>query len=141
MKHSQKAKYIVSSCMLIVGVFSAFIVFKNIRPSRGLPYEKVTMEQAYEYMEYEGDYLLLDISDPESFHQKHIQGALNIPYGQLVERIGFEVTDKSRIIYICGSDASLCAKAAMKLNQMGYTGITEIGEIRDWPGEFETEEE
>ena len=125
--------------MLIVGLFSAFVIFKSHRPSQGLPYEKLTMEQASEYMEFEEGYILLDIRDQEAYSTSFIPGSINIPYDNLVERIGFEVMDKSRIIYICGDDEETCARAAMKLSQMGYTGVTEIGNVAGWPGELQTE--
>ena len=54
MKHSQKARLIITTCMVMVGLFSVFVLYKNFRPSRGLPYERLTMDQALEYMEYEG---------------------------------------------------------------------------------------
>lgn len=137
MKHSQKAKNIILTCMLAVGVFSAIALLQGLRPSKGLPYESVTMEQALEYMEFEEGYVLLDIGTWEEFAQKHIAGAMNIPYDSLMQRAPGELSDKTRMIYVYGREQELEDRACRKLSEMGYTSITCIGLMSEWTGEFE----
>lgn len=137
MKHSQKAKYIILTCMLAVGVCSAAALLKALRPSAGLPYENVTMEQAMEYMAYEQGYVLLDIGTDEEYISRHIPGAVHIPYDDLVAGAARELPDKSRVIYVYGREEKQEDKACRKLSELGYTGITCIGMLDDWPGEFE----
>ena len=126
MKHSQIAKYIFMTCMLLVGIASAFILYKNIRPSRGVPYEEATMEQAAEYMTYEKNYVLLDVSSEEAFQAEHMEEALNVPYEKLVERSTLTLPDKVQMVYVCGQDPEEARKAARKLCELGYKNITLI---------------
>ncbi len=137
MKHSQKAKNIILTCMLAVGIFSAIALLRGLRPSKGLPYESVTMEQALEYMEFEEGYVLLDIGTWEEFARKHIAGAVNIPYDSLMQRAPGELPDKTRMIYVYGREQELEDRACRKLSEMGYTSITCIGLMDEWTGEFE----
>ena len=132
MKHSQKAKYIVLTCMLFVGVFSAFILYKSFRPTRGLPYERLTMQQAVEYMEFEEGYVLLDVRSEQEFEKWHIPDAVNIPYDQLVAKAILYLPDFTQLIYVTAGSSKTSKKAAMKLCQLGYVNITEIGAAGKW---------
>ena len=141
MNHSQKAKWIICACILLVVLFSGISVYKHIRPTRGLPYEKVTMEQAQTYMEYEKDYYLVDISDEAAYGSGHIPGAVNIPYDSLVSQAAVMLPDKTAILYVCGKSAKKCDKACRKLCGLGYTGVTYLGLVKKWPGTLERNKE
>ena len=132
MKHSQKARLIITTCMVMVGLFSVFVLYKNFRPSRGLPYERLTMDQALEYMEYEGGYVLVDVGTPEEFAEGHIPEAINIPYDTLLVTMPVELPDFSRQIYLYGHEKEISDKAARKLCELGYSSITAIGLWQDW---------
>ncbi len=137
MNQSQKAKWIICACILLVVLSSGISVYRHLRPSRGLPYEKVTMEQAQAYMEYEKDYYLVDISDEKTYQEGHIPGALCIPYDSLLGQAAGMLPDKTAIVYICGNSAKKCDKACRKLCELGYTGVTFLGLVKKWPGELE----
>ena len=112
--------------MLLVGIFSAYILYRNVRPSRGVPYEEATAEQAVEYMTYEKGYALIDVSDPEQFAKDHMEGAVNLPYSSLIEQCALLLQSKDQMIYVCGQDPDEARKAAFKLCELGYTSITLI---------------
>ena len=98
MGHSQKAKYIVLTCMLAIGLFSAHALWHSFRPSPGgIPYEEATMEQAEEYMRYEKGYILLDVSSAEIFEESHLDGAVNLPYDKLMDYSVIRLPDKTQI--------------------------------------------
>ena len=137
MKQSQKVKWIICVCILLVVVSSGISIYKHFRPTRGLPYEKLTMEQAREYMEYEKEYYLVDISDAETYTRRHIPGAMSIPYDRLLELAAASLPDKTAILYVCGSKDKQCDKACRKLCELGYTGVTFLGKVSRWPGSFE----
>ena len=50
MNHTKKIKWVVGSCIALVGICSAVILYRTLRPERGLPYERISMEQAAEYI-------------------------------------------------------------------------------------------
>lgn len=141
MKQSQKAKYIICICILLVVLFSTVSVYRHLRPSRGLPYEKLTMDEFEAYMEFEKEYYLVDLSMPEVFARRHLPGAVNIPYDRLLEQLMLELPDKTRPVYICADEEEKCDKAARKLGELGYTGVAVIGLVSGWKGAFEGETE
>ena len=137
MRHSQKAKYIVCTCMLAVGVFSAVILYRSLRPSRGLPYERITPSQAQTYMEFEEGYVLVDIDTKEEYTRSHIKDAINLPYDELLDLIVTTVPDKTRMIYLYGSSNEIADRAALKLSELGYDSVTRIGTLDEWTGALE----
>ena len=115
--------------MMAVALFSAFILIRSNWPSGGHPYEEVDMEKAMAYMEYEGDFLLIDLDSPEVFAASSLSGmqnAVNIPYQQLIDDPILLLTDKSSMIYLFSEDDDCSQKAAMKLTSTGYNSVTRI---------------
>lgn len=137
MEHSKKVFLIVGSCIVLVGVVSAFILYKTLNPSRGKDYEQITMEQAAEYMEYEKGYLLLDVRTQEEYDEGHIPGAICIPNEILIGVAEQKLPDKEQMIYVYCRSGNRSKQAAQKLCNLGYTNITEIGGILDWTGTTE----
>lgn len=144
MRHSQKARLIIGTCILLVGFFSLFVLYKAVRPSRGLPYEQLTMEQALKYMSYERGYVLIDVSTRQEYESYHIPGAVSMPFDELTSLAGKKLNDYSQMIYVCASDEDVSRSGARKLCSLGYTSVTEIGasgKYLELESEFLTEEE
>ena len=145
MKHAQKAKIIFIFCIVLVGIFSGYSMYRSLRPSGDLPYERITMEKALEYMEYETGYILLDVSKEEDYAKHHIPGSVNIPYAGLAAQAMQLLPVLDQMIYVCASREKDSRAAAKKLCKLGYTNITEIGSTSAWKeymaedGEKETE--
>ena len=137
MDHHRKIRLILGSCMVLIAVFSAYILYKTFRPSKGLPYEKLTMEQAAEYMSFEDGYLLIDVRPEEEFNEGHLPGAVCIPLDTLGAAIGSVLRDRDQMIYVYGKTRKQSAKAARHLCKQEFTNIAEIGSIKDWSGELE----
>ena len=74
MNHTKKIKWVVGSCIALVGICSAVILYRTLRPERGLPYERISMEQAAEYMEYEQGYALVDARTRENMRKAIFRG-------------------------------------------------------------------
>lgn len=139
MDHARKIRWIVGSCIVLVGIFSAFILYRTFRRERGLPYEQITMEQAAEYMEYEQGYALVDVRTQEEYEEGHIPGAVSIPNEEIKEKAPELLKDPEQMIYVYCRSGRRSREAAKKLCRLGYTNVTEIGGILDWPGETERE--
>jgi len=71
--------------------------------------------------------LVIDVRTPGEFSGGAIKGALNIPYDEIIQKIGNLETDKSRtIIVYCHSGAR--SRAAKKsLERIGYTQVVNAG--------------
>lgn len=137
MENRKKVSFIVGICIVLIAIFSAVILYKNIRPSKGLSYEQITMEQAAEYMEYGSGYVLLDVRERKEYEEGHIPGAICIPQGLIETQAPEILTDKEQMIYVYCRSGNRSKTAAQKLCDLGYTNITEIGGILDWQGETE----
>lgn len=77
-------------------------------------------------LENSGDYLVLDVREPGEFNDAlgHIKGAINIPLGQLSERLAKNKEDlasymETPIIVVCRS-ANRAASAARVLKKAGF---------------------
>lgn len=138
MELTKKTSVIFSICIVMIVCFSVYILYKNLRPSKGLPYEQISMEQAVEYMEYGSEYVLLDVRDQEEFAEGHIPGAICIPVGEIKGSVEDTLKEKEQMIYVYCRSGNRSKTAAKVLCDMGYTNVTEIGGIIDWPGEIET---
>ncbi len=123
----KKITYITMICCIVTGVCAAFLLVRSLRPSAGKPYEKLSAEEAAEYMSYEENSLILDVRDEESFREGHLPEAVNIPYEKLVHAAGKILPDLGQTIYVYGESEEESCAAAQKLSDMGYAGIAEIG--------------
>ena len=81
-----------------------------------------------------GEFLLLDVRQPEEYEAGHIPGATLIPLGELEARQG-ELDRNKKIITYCRSGCRSMA-AAIALYGLGFEGVQNLdGGILDWPYE------
>ena len=95
----------------------------------------ISSSEAKELMEGEDNYTLLDVRTEEEFLEGHIQGAILIPYDEMINRVEAELTDKDIAILIYCRSGRRSAIAADILASMGYTRVYDFGGILDWPYE------
>lgn len=100
-------------------------------------YTSITMEEAKDVFETEGDYIILDVRRADEFSQGHIPGAINIANEEIMDIEPEELKDKNQTIYVYCRSGNRSKQAAAKLAAMGYTNIIEFGGIIDWTGEIE----
>jgi rhodanese-related sulfurtransferase/rubrerythrin len=78
-----------------------------------------------------GEFLLLDVRQPEEYEDGHIPGAMLIPLGELEARQG-ELDRNKKIITYCRSGRRSMA-AAIALCGLGFKGVQHLnGGILDW---------
>ena len=79
--------------------------------------------------------LLIDVREPNEFASGHIKGAINIPVGQIANRIGSVCKDKDRDIYVYCQVGKRSRMAANKLVKRGYTMVHNVeGGLDAWDG-------
>jgi len=84
-----------------------------------------------------GEFLLVDVRQPEEYETGHIPGAMLIPLGELEARQG-ELDRNKNIITYCRSGRRSMA-AAIALCGLGFEGVQHLdGGILDWPYETVT---
>lgn len=100
-------------------------------------YTSISMEEAKEIFETEGDYIILDVRRADEFSKGHIPGAINIANEDIIDTEPVGLPDKNQTIYVYCRSGNRSKQAAAKLAAMGYTNIIEFGGIVDWTGEVE----
>ena len=98
----------------------------------------LTPEQAKARMEENPDLILLDVRTQEEFEQGHIPGAVCLPNEMIAADMPFLFGKDAEILLYCHSDKR-SAEAASRLRAMGYTNVSDIGCILDWPYETTTD--
>ena len=92
-----------------------------------LAYRLVTEEHA----------LLLDVRTPQEYEQGHVPGAKNIPIqefsGRLNEVEALVAGDKMHPIVLYCQGGGRAARAKKILLESGYTKVTNLGGLSDWP--------
>ena len=141
-KENSKIFYITWFCVIVTAILIVATLIRSHRPSRGRPYERLTVEEARLYMSYEAAYLILDVRDREAYEEGHIEDAVNIEYDSLVEKADEVLKDRGITVYVYGEDAAQSCAAAQKLTDIVYNSVAQIGSYRDWTAvETETETE
>ena len=75
--------------------------------------------------------LLLDVRSPGEFSGQHLDGAINIPVGELSGRMG-ELGDKDRpVVVYCASGARSRAAMGILLDG-GFEEVHDLGSWRNW---------
>ena len=77
----------------------------------------------------------MDVREKEEYEYEHIENALLIPLSTIGENKPSQLKDvKKKIIIYCKSGVR-SKKAAIKLLNLGYKNIYDMGGILDWPYE------
>ena len=106
-------------------VFAALIFFK-FQMGRRSQEELTVMRQAVA----DGG-LLLDVRSPGEFNSGHVDGALNIPVGELQSRLK-ELDDKDRAVVVYCASGVRSKSASSLLREHGFKDVHDLGSLRNW---------
>jgi rhodanese-related sulfurtransferase len=89
---------------------------------------KVTCDQMKEIMKYDGNPYLIDVRTKEEYDSGHLDGAINIPYEQVVETLGdtYTVHEDTPIVVYCRS-GNRSGQAFTALKNAGYKNVYDLG--------------
>jgi rhodanese-related sulfurtransferase len=79
-----------------------------------------------------GEAVLVDVREPDAFQAAHPEGAINIPIGELADRLG-ELPEGVQVITSCGG-GTRGPKAAAQLQELGIDARVVKGGLRGWTG-------
>ena len=111
------------------------LLSSSVGQEKKAEYHKITQEKAYERMNNEEEFVLLDVRTQEEFEVEHIEGAVLIPDYELADRAEEELPDKDQVIFIYCRSGHRSANAAAELVAKGYTNVYDFGGIMSWPYE------
>ncbi|MGI9613247.1 MAG: rhodanese-like domain-containing protein [Acidimicrobiales bacterium] len=79
------------------------------------------------------DFVLLDVRSPELFAAGHIEGAVNLPHGRIVERnVAAYPPDTIFVTYCNGPHCNGADKGALRLAKLGRPVKKMIGGVTGW---------
>lgn len=73
----------------------------------------------------------IDVRSEEEFKSGHLQGAVNIPHDQIVERIKSVSPDKNAPVNLYCRSGRRAEAALTELKKAGYTNVTNHGGYQD----------
>src|SRR5919198_1448303 len=76
---------------------------------------------------------LIDVREPHEWDEAHLEGAIHVPQGELLDRISEVAPDRAeRIVLYCRTD-NRSSRAADALGGVGYENVSVMrGGIVDW---------
>ena len=110
---------------------------KTNEETKAMAYVNITAEEAKKIMDTQEGYVILDVREQDEFDEKHIPGAILIPYTEITEKAEGKLPDKDQLILVYCRSGRRSKIAAEALVELGYTNIKEFGGIIDWPYEVE----
>ena len=128
------------AALICFGMAAIKFCTARMKPNNATPKRRtdLTPEEAKARMEANPDLILLDVRTQEEYDDGHIPGAVCLPSDMIEEGMPFSFDKDAEILLYCHSDKR-SAEAASKLRAMGYTNVSDIGCILDWPYETTTD--
>ena len=75
----------------------------------------------------------VDVREPDEFAVGHIPGAKLLPLGEVLSRAAEVLPDKNAPWLIYCRTGRRAALAAVKLEELGYTRLYNLGGLNGWP--------
>ncbi len=101
--------------------------------SEGIEIDYVTADWLNAKLNESEEIIILDVRSEDSFMEKHIKNAVNIPYVELEGRIGELDNTKKIVIYCSDYDCGLSTNAVTMLIKAGFKNVSAlVGGIEGW---------
>lgn len=95
--------------------------------------ETLTSKEAHKESVENVEVLIVDVRTPEEYAEGHIAGSVNIPLDQIEDVAAIELPNKDQEIFVVCRSGNRSGQAQVILESNGYTNITNIGSVFDWP--------
>ena len=96
----------------------------------------VSMVEAERALKNDPSIRLIDVRTRAEYRQGHIPGSENLPLDQIAD-LRDQIPDRQTKIFVYCLSGGRSQSACVQLTQMGYTNVSNIGGITQWPGEIE----
>jgi phage shock protein E len=73
--------------------------------------------------------LVIDVRSPEEFRSSKVPGAINLPLGEVRDKISARVKDKQQPLLVHCLSGGRSAIAKQQLKAMGYTKVFNLGSL------------
>ena len=128
------------AALICFGMAAIKLCTARMKPNNAAPKRRVALspEEAKARMETNPGLILLYVRTQEEYDDGHIPGAVCLPNDMIEEGCPFSCDKDAEILLYCHSDKR-SAEPASRLRAMGYTNVSDIGCILDWPYETTTD--
>ena len=100
-------------------------------------FQNISMRQLEKILDTGGDhYILVDVRENEEYRRGHLEGAVNLPYEELLRAP--ELLPKDKIILVYCAHGSNSMLAARELSGMGYRTVNVYGGLMYYRGRHMT---
>ncbi|WP_027417325.1 rhodanese-like domain-containing protein [Aneurinibacillus terranovensis] len=118
--------------IVLLVLIVVFVIFR-LMPPRGI--KSISAGELQEAMKEPKGKQLIDVREPQEYRGGHIQGARNIPIGQVQSAASGIPKDKDTYL-ICQSGLR-SAQAARILKKKGFTNLYNVsGGMKQWKGKI-----
>ena len=93
----------------------------------------MSSQEAFKASQKNTGVLIVDVRTPQEYAEGHIANSINLPLDQLKEVASNKLPDKEQSIYVVCRSGNRSSQAQDILESIGYTSITDIGSVFDWP--------
>ncbi|MFW6142368.1 MAG: rhodanese-like domain-containing protein [Candidatus Saliniplasma sp.] len=96
-------------------------------------YDKISAEELKKKMERGDEIQVIHVLSEKSYKDRHLPGAVNIPYRDIAKRKDEIDPDKEIIVYCDDKDCDASPIAAEKLVKLGFEDVTDFeGGLLGW---------
>lgn len=128
----KKILLIIVLCIIITGCSS------DSKNTELIQIERITTNEVKKIIDNYDDYsniIILDVRTEDEYNSGHLKNAINLPL-QEIESIDI---DKNKEIVVYCRSGSRSKTASVKLKELGYSKVYDMGGIMDW--EYDVVEE
>lgn len=116
----------------LLGFLIVFILYR-ILPPRGV--KKISADELQETMKQAKGKQIIDVREPNEYRKGHIQGARNIPLGQVKSAVNGIPKDKET--YLVCESGFRSSQAARILKKEGFQNLYNVsGGMKRWKGKI-----
>lgn len=98
--------------------------------------QSLSMAQAAQELHRGAAIRLLDVRTQEEYRGGHIPGSVNVPLDRIADALRL-IPDKEARVFVYCLSGGRSHMACGQLARLGYTDVTNIGGISQWPGRIE----
>ena len=128
--------------VMVIIVFIALIFLSVKINSRGDgksmgKYNKISFDEMEQMTKNLDKYVILDVRTKEEYDEKRIPNSINIADYE-IEKVENEILDKDTYIFVYCRSGVRSKGATLKMLEMGYTNVYDVGGIIDYKDNTES---
>lgn len=126
-------------CILLILLILTSSLTCACASSSSATYQKISQTEAYEIMQKQRGYIIIDVRTPEEYLEGHIKNAKLLPLQNIPQDIDIVLKDRNQLILVYCRSGNRSKQAASKLVEAGFKNVKDFGGIIEWKYDVEKE--